>query len=87
MTFANNSDFIIKNLEEKRKIYEYLTEHKLITNAFEWYAKQIAITVNFYLNHPEDKDSIDAVLNWVWKNVSYDEYLNYKKRVINDNGV
>ena len=87
MTFANNSDFIIKNLEEKRKIYEYLTKHQLITNIDDWYAKQIAITVNYYLSHSEDEGSIDAVLNWVWKNVSYEAYLNYKKRVINDKGV
>ena len=41
ITFALQSDFIIKNLEEKRKIYEYLTEHKLITNADEWYANKL----------------------------------------------
>ena len=80
--FNLKSDFIIKNLEEKRKIYNYLKEHKIITNLEEWYAEQIAITVNYYLNHSNDENGIDNVLNWVWKNVSYDEYLKYKKRVI-----
>ena len=81
------SDFIIKNLEEKRKIYEYLKEHKIIPNLDEWYAKQIAITVNHYLRNVGDEDGIDNVLSWVWKNVSYEEYLNYKKQVIDNYGV
>ena len=86
-TFALQSDFIIKNLEEKRKIYEYLTKHKLITNADEWYAKQIAVTVNYYLSHTDDEEGMDNVLNWVWKNVSHEEYLKYKKRMIEEYGI
>lgn len=81
------SDFIIKNLEEKRKIYEYLNEHKIISNLDEWYTKQIAITVNHYLKHVGDEEGIDNVLNWVWKNVSYEEYLNYKKQVVDRYGL
>ena len=87
ITFAPQSDFIIKNLEEKRKIYEYLTEHKLIANADEWYAKQIAITVNYYLSHTDDEEGVDNVLNWVWKNVSPEEYLKYKKIMIEKYGI
>lgn len=74
-------------LEEKRKIYEYLKEHKLISNLDEWYAKQIAITVNHYLWRFGDEDGPDNVLNWVWKNVSYEEYLKYKKRVMESKGI
>lgn len=85
--FSLKSDFIIKNLEEKRKIHNYLNEHKIITNLDEWYTKQIAITVNYYLNYSNDENGIDDVLNWVWKNVSYDEYLKYKKRVIESNNL
>ena len=81
-TFTTKSDFIIKNLEEKRKIYEYVKEHKIIQNVDYWYAKQIAVTVNHYLRHVGDEEGIDNVLNWVWKNVSYDEYLKYKKTVL-----
>lgn len=87
ITFALQSDFIIKNLEEKREIYEYLTEHKLITNADEWYAKQIAITVNYYLSHIDDEEGMGNVLNWVWKNVSPKEYLKYKKIIIEKYGI
>lgn len=86
-TLDPKSSFIIKNLEEKRKIYEYLKENKIITNQFEWYAQQIAITVNYYLDHSDDEPGKDDVLNWVWKNVSYDEYLKYKKRVIESNNL
>lgn len=81
-TFNVKSDFIIKNIDEKRKIYEYLKKYDVIPNVDEWYAKQIAITVNYYLDHFGDKDGIDDVLNWVWENVSYEEYLEYKKRQI-----
>lgn len=81
-TFKINPYMIIKNLEEKKKIREYLKEQNLITNIDEWYAKQIAVTVNHFLKHTNDEESIDPVLNWVCRNVSYEEYLNYKKKVI-----
>lgn len=81
------SEFIIKNLEEKRKVYDYLKEHNMISDIDDWYAKQIAITVNYYLNNTGDREGIDNVLNWVWKNVSYKEYLKYKKRAIKTYGV
>ena len=87
VTLNTKSDFIIKNLEEKRKIYDYLKEHNLISDLDEWYAKQIGITVNYYLNHVGDEEGIDNVLNWVWKNVSYEEYLEYKIRVIESYGI
>ena len=86
-TFSTKSDFIIKNLEEKRKIHDYLKKHKLISNLDRWYAQQIAITVNHYLNHVGDKEGVDNVLNWVWKNVSPEEYLKYKKRMIEKYGI
>lgn len=50
VTFNTKPDFIIKNLEEKRKIYEYLKKHNPIPNINEWYAQQIEITVNYFLN-------------------------------------
>lgn len=86
-TFGVKSDFIIKNLEEKRKIYDYLKERKIIPNINKWYSEQIAITVNFYLRNVGDEEGIDNVLNWVWKNVSYQEYLKYKKTVIKSHGL
>ena len=81
-TFNIKSDFIIKNLKEKKKIYKFLKKHDKVPNLDEWYAKQISITVNYYLKYVEDKKRIDNVLNWIWKNVSYEEYLKYKKRVV-----
>lgn len=86
-TFSPKSDFIIKNLEEKQNIYDYLKKHDLISNLDEWYVQQIAITVNYYLNNVGDDDGMDSVLNWIWKNVSYDEYLKYKKQVVNNYGI
>ena len=82
-TFDLQSDFIIKNLEEKRKIYDYLKENRIITNLEEWYADQIAITVNYYLKHTSAEEGMNDVIKWVWKNVSYEEYLKYKKQVVN----
>ena len=78
-TFNIESDFIIKNLEEKKKIYEYLKKNNIIAKTDEWYVKQISITVNHFLRNPKDEKGIDDVLNWIWKNVSYEEYLKYKK--------
>lgn len=83
-TFNRKYELIIKNLEEKRKIYEYLKEQKIIPNLEDWYAKQIFITVNHYLKSTDDKNGIDNVLSWVNKNVSYEEYLKYKKRVMEE---
>lgn len=81
-TFNTKSDFIIKNLEEKRKIYEYLREHNQFSNLEGWYAKQVGITVNHFLRSNPDLKGVNDVLNWVYKNVSYDEYLQYKKQQI-----
>lgn len=86
-TFNVKSDFIIKNLEEKRKIYYYLKEHKIIQNIDEWYSKQVAITADYYLRNVGDEEGIDNVLNWIWKNVSYQEYLRYKKTLIKTHGI
>lgn len=86
-SFTLKSDFIIKNLEEKRKIYEYLKMNKLIRNPDDWYAEQIGITVNYFLDHAGDKQNTDTVLNWVWKNVSCEEYMKYKKRVIESGNI
>ncbi|MBQ6099339.1 MAG: glycosyltransferase family 2 protein [Methanobrevibacter sp.] len=79
-TKSVHSDFIIKNLEEKRKIHNYLKKHEKISNSDDWYAQQIAITMNYYLDNVGDIGGVDAVLNWILKNVSYDEYLKYKKK-------
>lgn len=81
-TFNTKSDFIIKNLEEKKKVYSYLKKHNVIPNVDEWYAEQIAITVNHHLRNASIEKDADSVLNWVYKNVSYEEYLNYKKRLV-----
>ncbi|SDA42368.1 glycosyltransferase [Methanobrevibacter millerae] len=80
-TFNHESDFIIKNLEEKKKIYYYLKENHTIPNVEDWYAKQISITVNHYLKNTDDEKGMDNVLNWVWRNVSYEEYLKYLKKI------
>ena len=81
-TFNLKSEFIIKNLEEKKKIYDYLKENKTIPDVDEWYCKQIAITVNYFLTNTHDEKYMTDVLNWIWKNVSYEEYLKYKKTVL-----
>lgn len=59
----------------------------MISNLDEWYKKQIEITTNYYINHTQDVEGINNVINWIWKNVSYEEYLNYKKQVIDNHGV
>ena len=63
-----------------RKIHNYLKKHEKISNSDDWYAQQIAITMNYYLDNVGDIGGVDAVLNWILKNVSYDEYLKYKKK-------
>lgn len=81
-TFNLKAKFITLNLEEKMKIYDYLKKHNTIPNVDEWYSKQIAITVDYFLENVRDKNEIDYVLNWIYKNISYEEYLKYKKKAI-----
>lgn len=78
-TVGMKSEFIIKNLEEKRKIFEYLKMHNPIDDIDEWYAKQIEKTVNFFLRYTDDEKGVNDILSWVNENVSYEEYLKYKK--------
>ena len=81
-TFNTKPDFIIKNLEEKKNVYSYLKKHDVIPNVDEWYVEQIAITVNYHLRSVSNEKDADSVLNWVYENVSCEEYLNYKKRLM-----
>ena len=86
-TFNTEPDFIIKNLEEKKKIYNYLKKHNVIPNVNEWYAEQISITVKHHLRNASIKKDADSVLNWVCENVSYDEYLKFKKQIVDKHGL
>lgn len=86
-TFNPQSDFIIKNLEEKRKIYEYLKENNTLQNLDDWYAKQIEKTVNHFLRSNYDEKGAYDVINWVNENVSLEEYLKYKKKLIESSNV
>lgn len=80
-TFSTKSGFIIKNLEEKKKIYEYLKEHDPFHNLNEWYAEQIFITANHFFKY-NGYDNSEDILNWICENVSYEEYLKYKREQI-----
>lgn len=86
-TSSPQSDFIIKNLEEKRRIYEYLRQNYAFRNLDGWYAKRVGKTVNYFLRNSRDEKGVGDVINWVNENVSYEEYLKYKKRQIESSKV
>lgn len=78
-TFNVKADFTIKNLEEKRYVYDYLKQNEKIKNIKGWYKKEIGITVKHFLNgNGKDKEQVNDVLKWIRNNVSNFSVLYFK---------
>lgn len=65
ITFNLNVDFIIENLNEKKKIYNEIVKRKLLQNPQKWLVKQILITVKYFVknNKINDKD-FEKLIQW-----------------------
>lgn len=79
-TFNVQASFTIKNLKEKKKIYQYIEKNKLIENPNEWYEQEAKITICHFLNGREkSKLKRKQVLLWTRINVSKKLYKELKQ--------
>lgn len=78
-TFNVKADFTIKNLKEKKKIYQYIKKNNLLENPKKWYEQETKITICHFLNGKE-KSSFkrNQVLLWTKMNVSKELYKELK---------
>lgn len=69
------SDFIIKNLEEKKYVYNYLKNQNVNFDLDQWLENEVRLTIMYYFNGSEkSKIKRQKLLLWVLKNVSLKLY-------------
>ena len=56
ITFNLKLDFIIDNLEEKRKVYDEIKQRKLLDNSDEWLKEQVLLTSVYYIKYNSVSD-------------------------------
>ena len=70
------ADFIIKNLEEKKYVYNYLKKQNIDYNLDKWLENEVRLTIMYYFNGNEKSASKRRkLLLWVLKNVSFKLYM------------
>ena len=68
-------DFILENMNEKKKIYEFLKEYAKEINAEEWYEKQVSFTIYYYLTNSKcSKKDMKKLRDWCKKNTGRNKY-------------
>lgn len=68
-------DFILENMNEKKKIYEFLKEYAKEINAEEWYEKQVSFTIYYYLTNSKcSKKDMKKLRDWCKKNTGKNKY-------------
>lgn len=78
-TFNVKADFTIKNLKEKKKIYQYIKKNNLLENPRNWYEQEAKITICHFLNGKEKSNfKRNQVLLWTKMNVSKELYKELK---------
>lgn len=85
-----NLPFVIKNLEEKKRIKDVIIKNKILDNVDFWWKEQIRIQLEFYCRSCNDKNDIKVALKWCRKNMKkyyarlYREILLvfYKKKLL-----
>lgn len=69
ISFNLDSDFITKNLEEKKYIYEKIEERKILNNPQKWLENQIILTVKYFiLNSKPNKKEKKKIYLWIKNN-------------------
>lgn len=72
ITFNLDLDFLIDNLEEKKKIYNKLKIVLDNDKAYEWFEKQVDLTVRYYIDNTDaDKEKKNKLSNWCEENNIY----------------
>lgn len=65
ITFNLNVDFIIANLNEKKKVYNEIVKRKLLQNPQTWLLKQILITVKYFVKNNKISDiDFEKLVEW-----------------------
>lgn len=68
-------DFILENINEKKRVYEFLKEYVKEINSEEWYEKQVSFTIYYYLTNSNChiKD-LKKLINWCIKNTGKSKF-------------
>lgn len=62
-------DFMLENMNEKKKVYEFLKEYAKEIDSEEWYEKQISFTIYYYLTNSNcPKKDLKKLIKWCIKN-------------------
>lgn len=89
MTSNVKTDFIIKNLDEKKYVYNYLKNTGVSFDLDKWLEDEIKLTVLYcFAGNKESKYKRKRLLLWVLKNVSYKLYkelCQIEKKELNKN--
>ncbi|MBR4618655.1 MAG: glycosyltransferase family 2 protein [Bacilli bacterium] len=78
MSFNVNCDFLIKNLDEKKIVYNLIKEKEIFSNYDQWLEKQVELTVKYYIGGTlPNKENLHKVYTWVIDN------CNNGKKIVN----
>ena len=68
-------NFILENMNEKKKVYEFLKEYVKEINAEEWYEKQISFTIYYYLTNSKcSKMDMKKLKEWCKQNTGKNKF-------------
>ena len=69
ITFSLNTEFIIENLNEKKKIYEEIKKREILSNADDWLKSQIELTTAYFVkNNKISDDDFEKIIKWCENN-------------------
>ncbi len=80
ITNSLNYKFLIDNLAEKKKIYEYLKKNKYVQNPDYWWYQQLRLTINYYLTGSKrNNKDFKVLMNWCMNNMT-----KYRRRLLQE---
>ena len=63
-------DFVLENINEKKKIYDFLKEYVKEIDSKEWLEKQVSFTIYYYLTNSHcSKKDLKKLVKWCIKNM------------------
>ncbi len=80
-------EFIIKNLEEKNKVYQEIKKRKLLKLPEEWLKGQIILTISFWIKLNKTKnEEIEELIGWCNSNLPKvkKDVIDFIRRTVND---
>lgn len=74
ITFNISADFIIKNLVEKKNVYNIINELNLFNDSKYWLYKQVELTSTYFLGgYLPEYNEFRKIILWIDKNVDYNK--------------